>query len=132
RGDRVLGAHVPESGSLDPSAVDASLQMASTFFDAHLPEHASRIVTCTSWLLDDQLLNYLPETSNIVRFQRRFTLLPGALDSDNSTLQFVFGRVPTALSELQPRTTLERALVEHIADGGHWRNRTGWLRLPDA
>ena len=131
-GAPVLGAHIPESGPLDPRSVDESLRMAGGFFDTHFPERASRIVTCTSWLLDDQLLNYLPESSNIVQFQRRFTLLPGALDSDNSTLQFVLGRVPIALSELQPRTTLERALVKHIAEGGHWRNRTGWLRLPDA
>jgi hypothetical protein len=129
RGDRVLGVHIPEAGPLQPSAVDASLQSAAQFFPEHFPEHASNIATCTSWLLDDQLLEYLPADSNIVRFQRRFELVPGAREADDSTFQFVFGRPPGA-PDIQPRTALERALVRHLADGGHWRLRTGWLRLP--
>jgi hypothetical protein len=128
-GDRVLGVHIPEAGPLHPPAVDASLHMASEFFAEHLPEHASKLATCTSWLLDDQLLEYLPPDSNIVQFQRRFELVPGARDSDDSAFQFVFSRPPGA-PDIQPRTALERALVQHVAAGRHWRLRTGWLTLP--
>jgi hypothetical protein len=128
-GEPVLGVHIPESGPLTPADCDASFNAARTFFAERFPEHASSIATCTSWLLDDQLLAYLDPDSNIVRFQQRFTLVPGARDADYSPLQFVFSRGIDALAEIVPRTRLERALVRHLAEGGHWRMRTGWLAL---
>ncbi len=88
------------------------------------------MATCTSWLLDDQLLDYLEPDSNIVRFQRRFELVPGWRDSDSSAFHFIFGRAPEAIDQITPRTTLERAIIRHVRDGGHWRLRTGWFRLP--
>jgi GNAT domain-containint protein/N-acyltransferase family protein len=128
-GDRVVGVHIPEAGPLDAAACDESFKQAAEFFPRYLPEYASHVATCTSWLLDDQLLEYLPEDSNIVQFQRRFELVPGTRDSDSSAFHFVFGRSPDDLRDLQPQTTLERAIVEHVARGRHWRLRTGWLRL---
>ncbi|CAM5696346.1 hypothetical protein SALBM311S_01049 [Streptomyces alboniger] len=53
---------------------------------------ASRAVPCHSWLLDPQLRSYLPEDSNVVRFQERFR---GAREdtepADTEPVQFVFG-----------------------------------------
>jgi hypothetical protein len=128
-GDPALGVHVPAGTPLSPAACDASFEMARTFFRRHLPAHAGRVVTCTSWLLDVQLAGYLPPTSNIVRFQRRFELVPGVREDDEEVFRFVFDRVPRSLDDLSPRTQLERALVRHVRDGGHWHLRTGWLEL---
>lgn len=128
-GERVLAVHIPESGPLDPVACDASFAAAAVFFPGLFPEYASRIATCTSWLLDDQLLEYLPCDSNIVRFQRRFELLDGGREADDSIFHFVFSKRLSALPEIQPRTTLERAILQHIAEGRHWRSRSGWLAL---
>jgi hypothetical protein len=128
-GQVALGIHIPESGPLTPAAVDASLIQARHFFEDHLPEHATRIAVCTSWLLDQQLADYLPAESNIVRFQRRFTLLPGSTEADASPFHFVFGTSPAAAPTLKPRTTLERALLSHLEQGKHWAMRTGWLDL---
>jgi hypothetical protein len=79
--------------------------------------------------MDDQLLEYLEPDSNIIQFQRRFELVPGARDSDSSAFHFVFGRTPDAIDQITPRTTLERAIIRHVKAGGHWRLRTGWFRL---
>jgi hypothetical protein len=128
-GDPALGIHIPEAGPLTPEACDASLGAAAAFFGRHLLGHASRVGTCTSWLLDEQLAEVLPATSNIVRFQARFRMVPGARDDDDDILRFVFDRVPASLDELRPQTELERAIVRHLRGGGHWRLRTGWLRL---
>jgi len=128
-GDRVLGVHIPESGPLDPAACEASFGWAGTFFAQHLPEYAADVATCTSWLLDDQLASYLPASSNIMRFQQRFEVVPGARDDDGGICHFVFGRSPQTLGEVVPRTRLERAIVDHLAAGQHWHMRTGWLRL---
>ena len=128
-GDIALGVHIPEAGPLTPSACDASFRAAATFFAERFPDRAGTVATCTSWLLDDQLREYLPPDSNIIQFQRRFELVPGTRDADDSILHFVFGRRPDSLSDVVPRTTLERAILDHLARGRHWRLRTGWLRL---
>jgi hypothetical protein len=131
RGDPVLGLHIPEAGPLTPEACADSLRAARVFFARTFPEYTDAVVTCTSWLLDEQLRAYLDDDSNMVRFQHRFELVPGTRESDASAFHFVFGRTPDAIEELQPRTRLERAIVEHVKNGGHWHLRTGWLRLAD-
>ncbi len=131
-GDAVLGMHIPESGALSPEACEDSLSRARTFFPRYFPEHGFRVVICTSWLLDDQLGAYLSPTSNIVRFQSRFEVVPGAFERDDDIFWFVFHQPPDAIDRLHPRSTLERAIVAHVRSGHHWRVRTGWLRLPEA
>ena len=126
-GDPVLGMHIPESGPLDPDACAASLRWVRSFFPRYFPEHPFRLVTCTSWLLDDQLARYLSPASNIVRFQNRFQLVPGAADGDDDIFWFVYHRSPEAIDRLEPRTTLERAIVAHVRSGRHWHVRSGWL-----
>jgi hypothetical protein len=128
RDDPVLGLHIPDAGPLTPQACTDSFLEARGFFQHHFPEYADAVATCTSWLLDEQLLDYLEAGSNIVRFQRRFHLVPGTRDSDASAFHFVFGRSPESIDELVPNTALERALVRHVRQGGHWHMRTGWLR----
>jgi hypothetical protein len=129
-GDPALDLHIPEEGPLTPEACDRSLGWARDFFPRHLPAERYRVAICTSWLLDEQLTAYLKPTSNIVRFQRRFNLLPGdAGDGDDDVLMFVFRRAAPALDELPQRTSLERAVVAHLSAGHHWKVRTGWLDL---
>lgn len=128
-GDTALSVHIPEAGPLTPAACDQSFQAAKVFFADHFPDLSYRIVTCTSWLLDDELARYLPSTSNMVRFQSRFELVPGVRDADDEVFRFVFGRVPDSLDEITPRTALERAILRHVGAGEHWHLRTGWLTL---
>jgi GNAT-like C-terminal domain len=80
-------------------------------------------------LLDPQLREYLPGSSNIVRFQQRFTLGDHEHDADTSIVQFVFGPTPANLDELPQRSSLERAVVGHLKAGRHWKGRSGWFRL---
>ena len=128
-GDPAIGIHIPESGPLSPEACDDSFAQAGTFFARHFPETPTRLGICTSWLLDPQLAEYLPPDSNIIRFQRRFTLVGDGYDGDADVLRFVFHRIAPNIQDLPQRTTLERAIVTHLRSGKHWRNRTGWLRL---
>jgi GNAT-like C-terminal domain/N-acyltransferase N-terminal domain len=129
RGEFALALHIPESGPLTPQRCDQSLQMARQFFPRHFPDEPYRIVTCDSWLLDPQLAEYLPSESNIIRFQRRFQLLPDAGEGDESVLRFVFHTRTTPLRELPQQTTLERAVVSHLRAGRRWQTRAGWLAL---
>ena len=67
----------------------------------------------------------LPADSNIVRFQRRFELAGEGEDGNADVLRFVFHTFDPDLDRLTPRTTLERALVEHMRAGGQWRSPPG-------
>jgi GNAT-like C-terminal domain/N-acyltransferase N-terminal domain len=135
----VLDVHIPANGPLAPRLCDRSFGYARRFFPRHFPEERYRFAVCTSWLLDDQLAEYLPETSNTVAFQRRFHLVPLGEDTgtegDASVVEFVFRR-PRGLplrdndiAALPQDTTLQRAIVMHLRQGRHWRWRTGWCRL---
>ena len=127
-GDPCLSVHIPEyCGPLSPQAGDDAFAAAREFFAQHFPEHY-RIAVCGSWLLDTQLAEYLSVDSNIVQFQRRFTIrtVPA---NDRTIVRFVFGQDRSDFDELPRRTTLERAIVDHIKAGRHWRAGSGWLTL---
>jgi hypothetical protein len=129
-GDPTLAVHIPESGGpFSPAACSASFERARSFFARYFPEEPYRFAICSSWLLDPQLADYLPPTSNIISFQRRFQLIPEGTNDDQSVIRFVFRRTSPSLDELPQRTTLERAVVAHLRAGGHWQFRTGWFAL---
>jgi hypothetical protein len=115
--------------SFSRRAIASSTTSARGFFTSYFVEYADAVVTCTSWLLDDQLLDYFPPDSNIILFQRRFVLVPGARNSDESAFHFVFGREPDAIDPVTPRTTLERVIVRHVKQVVNGL-RSGWLELP--
>lgn len=135
-GQSGLNTHVPrDGGPLSPDACDDSFARAREFFPARFPEHVVSF-GCHSWLMDDQLASFLPDSSNIIRFQRRFTRFTDRQQADRDVLEHLFRRryeeqhVPSALlDELPQRTTLDRAVVAHLREGRHWYNQTGWFTL---
>lgn len=129
RGDYLLDVHIPEGDPLTPRACDASFAAARAFFARHFPDEPYRMATCRSWLLDDQLADYLGPDANIVRFQRRFIVAPGGRDATADVFRFVFYRTAVTLEDAPQQTRLERAIVAHLRAGGRWRERTGWLEL---
>lgn len=128
RGD-TIGLHIPDSGPLTPEAVTASLDEARAFFPRHFPDEHYTEFSCGSWLLDPQLLEYLPDDSNIVRFQRRFELEPyeepEGIDADVEVLRFVFRTLTTPLDQLPRGTVLQRAVIDHLKAGRRWYWRVG-------
>jgi hypothetical protein len=127
-GDPAIGVHIPRYyGPMDPASCDASLAAAHDFFARYYPDDRPAVAVCRSWLLDPQLADYLPASSNIVAFARRFTPAYRPDADDESTLRFVFGN-PTVPLDRQPRRTrLERAVLDHLAAGRHWHGGVGWF-----
>ncbi|MEQ4207946.1 acyltransferase domain-containing protein [Actinopolymorpha sp. B9G3] len=127
-----LSVHIPPVRPLSPTLCDEAFAQASEFFSRHFPEEPVTFFTCESWLLDPQLADYLPETSNIIQFQRRFHLLPVHSEAeppqaDGDVAEYVFGRSHRDLDDYPQETTLQRAYVAHLRSGGHWHERTGWM-----
>ena len=128
-GEPCLLLHIPDFlGPLTPSACDRSLELARAFFPRHFPEERPETVLCHSWLLDPQLRERLPADSNIVRFQTRFrTAHEEAEPADAEPVQFVFGDPDLPVAELPRRTSVERAVGDHLRAGGHWYVGHGWF-----
>ncbi|KIH98401.1 hypothetical protein LP52_13260 [Streptomonospora alba] len=128
RGAPVLRIHIPAAGPLDPARVEESLARARDFFAEHFGLDYP-LAACSSWLLDPQLAQYLPESSNILAFQRRFTLVEQDTPGDADVFRFVFGLPEVDTGRAPQRSRLEKAVVQHLEAGGRWRVPTGWLRL---
>ena len=124
----LLSTHIPDTGPMDPAACDASFARILAELPRWFPDERYTGFFCLSWLNDPQLAEYLPADSNIVKFQRRFELVGPGFPAGNSAVPLIF-RVPadTDLDRLPQRTTLERAFVRHLRDGGEWLVRTGWF-----
>jgi hypothetical protein len=76
------------------------------------------------------LRQYLPDGSNIIRFQDRFALAyVGEEPEDDTPVSFVFGGTETPRELLPRRTSVQRAVLDHLDAGGHWYAGHGWFRM---
>ncbi|MFE9356600.1 acyltransferase domain-containing protein [Streptomyces olivaceoviridis] len=128
-GTPCLNLHIPDfHGPLTPSACDRSLALAREFFARCFPEERPVAVLCHSWLLDPQLRRYLPADSNILRFQERFRIARELSEpADTEPVRFVFGDPDLPVATLPRRTSVERAVGDHLRAGGHWYIGHGWF-----
>jgi hypothetical protein len=114
--DPVLNLHIPGGSSLGHAECGESLRRAMEFFPRHFPERPFVAFTCGSWVLDGQLEELLPPTSNMVRFQREVHLFPLGL-SPRNLLRQAFDGVPEDLEKAPRDTALQRAVLDHLDAG---------------
>jgi hypothetical protein len=125
-GDPILDIHIPRGGPLDLDLCIRSLQEALEFFPRHFPDRPFVAFSLWSWILDPQLQAMLPDSSNLVRFQREFYLLPVSSEEDEN-LDFLFGLAPFDLQSAPRDTALRRAVLDHLLSGGHLYDGGGVL-----
>lgn len=112
----VLHLHIPAGGPLHHDECGHSLRRARDFFTSHFPDRPFSAFCCRSWLLDAELQHFLPDTANIVRFQREFYLFP-VRSTPEYLVQHILGQVPDDLSAAPRRTGLQRALLDMLNRG---------------
>lgn len=124
----VLSCHIPATGPLNLDDVEASFAAARDFFARHFPDYPARRIVTHSWLADPTLAELLPPTSNIARFQRRWTVYGEGRDGDADVIYFTFRRPPDVdLASLPQDTTLQRAVVGYLRRGGHFQVANGYV-----
>ncbi|MGC4106349.1 MAG: acyltransferase domain-containing protein [Thermomicrobiales bacterium] len=131
KGDPTLSIHIPDfMGTMSPEACDDSFAQAVDFFPRHFPEEQARTAVCNSWLLDTQLRDYLSPQSNTIAFQRRFRHIRQGEWANDGPLRFVFGPVDWPLADYPQVTSIQRAVVNHLKNGGSWHGGMGWMEFP--
>lgn len=133
-----LGMHIPSGEPLTASSCEESVKLAFEFFDNIVPDKKIDVIICSSWLFDDQIPSILPSTSKLSSFNEEFYLLP-IKGSDAQTFERVFNQKEKDLSNLPSETSMQRAFLKFIQEGGHFRlgscflhrDCTGWGKGSD-
>lgn len=114
-----VSLHIPSDAVFTPEQVELSLEAAGLLIDRFFPEYAGAARVCHSWLLSPTLKELLPENSNILCFQRRFTLTQ--LEPENTdAIGWIFCTgADTPVRELPEDTTLRANAKKLLLAGGN-------------
>lgn len=123
----VIEIHIPSDADFSPFAVDKSLQKSRSFFAEFYPFLVNSEYRCHSWLLDYQLKEMLPESSNIIRFQKRFDIFDKG-EEDTEFIEWLFKTKSKNFEDFSENTSLQRNMKKHLLSGGIVRNAYGRLR----
>jgi hypothetical protein len=126
RSDMVLDVHIPAGVPLKRELCLDSYQQGLRFFAKYYPEIKIKGFVCTSWLLDPQLKQLLPSTSNIVGFQSDYCQYPFKSD-DAQMFDRVFDSKPNDLNSLPANTPLQAAIREYVLSGHQMRMGGGFI-----
>lgn len=120
KGVTTLQMHIPFGGHMPPDACRDSVTRAKALFARHFPDEPAVAITCGSWIFSPQLQACLPDTSNLVRFQRELFLVPSPAHGSDG-LWFVFLERGLPDFRTWPRKTrVQRAILDYLEQGHVW------------
>ncbi len=120
KGDLSYSVHIPSSGSLSEKLRLQSYKMAYDFFSEER-NGKPLLCYCGSWLLYPKNRDIFPPYINLVKFMDDWDIIESG---DNETFKDawrVFGK-EYEKGNVTSETTQQKALIEHIDNGG----TTGW------
>lgn len=116
---KAVSVHIPTDACFTPEAVDTSLLQAKDFLKRFHPEYAGYSFICHSWLLSPELGKLLKETSNILSFQRRFSI-QSVQPEEREFIQWLYeAEETTPVQALPEDTSLRRSVKELLLRGGN-------------
>ena len=125
--DPVINLHIPEDGPMSMKDCGISIRRMAEFFAKYRSNFDYKGFICSSWLLDSQLADMLPESSNILKFQKlgfRFLL--------NEPADSVFRIFGTSNPEdIEKPTYLQRTASEFLKSGGEFRTEGFFIPRDD-
>jgi len=127
-GDLVLDMHIAEGCPLAPEEVRMSIETAPDFFEWHMGIKSVKALTCSSWLLDDNIAQMCPN-GNIAAFQRFFQLVPHKDSSDWQTRQRVFGNPDIDILKAECKSSLQKSIRAWYETGRSCRHAAGVIIL---
>ncbi len=127
-GDDVLSVHIPKDGKLSMTAVQESFEEARIFFRKHFPELNLKAFILHTWLLDTQLENFLPPSSNILAFQKLFTIMLKE-ENESCLFDFIFYTKRCPLEQLVPQNDFQSRILKFVQHGGRLRSGFGYVLI---
>lgn len=128
-GDPVIDIHIPATGKMGHEECMASFQEAWAFGRQFFPDVAYRGFVCSSWLLSDEVLETLPDSSNVVWFSRLFTRCAGRRSEHELIYKWIFGMDKNRqdYKSHEAATTLQKG-THRLLDQGRWYvGRSGFV-----
>jgi len=122
-GDKMLEVHIQQDGLFTDELCGKSLDMAVEFYGKHFPEYKLKGFICHSWLLSPGLSQILPETSNIIKFGKRFTIIHYQKENDRQAIERIFD-TKFKDKNFKP-TSLQLKARKLLDEGGHLGNALG-------
>ncbi len=128
--ENIIDIHIPaDGGSVYPNVCDEAIKQADEFFTQFFPEHPYQYYTCFSWLLDENLREFLDENSNIIQFQKRFTILHKREQDSIIHFLFKFGFTDREeIREIESKSEFAKKIKEKALAGGKFYNVLGMFK----
>ena len=119
KGDSIVGLHIPASGPLKKELCIDSFRRMKRYLAEYRPDIPCKAVYCHSWLLDPQLQNILPGTSNILSFQSLGHIW-GCGTFHSETIGRVFGEKGKSegINAVPHKSDMQKRLAAFAANGG--------------
>lgn len=116
--DGELEMHIAKGEALLPEQCMASIYQAEQFFATYFPDFIYDKYTCHSWMLDDTLLCFLNEDSNIIKFMRMFEIK--SREKSDAALKYIFRHdaVRENISGFPAASSLAHKIKQYVTDGG--------------
>ena len=111
KGTRLLNVHIPAGERMELEDCMKSFEMAEEFFGDSYEGY-----TCDSWLLAPALKQFLPEESNIIRFQNLFEVVKVHYSFPQSE-QRIFEDIREDKENYPEDTSLRRKTKQFFIDG---------------
>ena len=127
KGDTVIDTHIPSAGPLLIDECEKSFDFAREFFAKFYPEYKWEVFTCHSWLLGEDLKEILDENSNIIKFQKLFTI-DSQYESDSVLSYTIKWKIKRdELPLVDAKSSFAKKVKEKALNGGVFHGGSGYI-----
>lgn len=125
----IIDVHIPaDGGSITSEVIDEAFGLAEEFFSKHFPEYEYKYYTCFSWMLDDNLQEFLGDDTNIIKFQKRFNIIHKREQDSIIHFLFKFGFTDREeIRDIEPKSEFARKIKDKALSGGKFYNVLGYF-----
>ncbi len=144
-----ISMHIPSDSDLSSAKCAESLKLARDFMAKYFPDFSNSKYICDSWLLSPALNELLPNTSNIIGFQKMFKIIETKPDlmgfvewvfkKDTSEIvrtepdemgitKMVYQKKDINFDEMPEDTSLQKKMKVYLKAGGNIGEALGILK----
>ena len=111
-GAHVINCHIQCGANLSTEEIKASFADAQALLSKIYPETEFKAFLCYSWLLYPDMINILPENSNIKAFAKNFEII-GKIQDSEQAFENLFGKTYKRPPKIKNPTSLQKIAAEN-------------------